>query len=241
MTGPAAGSRVAVRGSQDADGTRDATLMVSEIYRSLQGESTRAGTPCTLVRLTGCGLRCVYCDTAYAFSGGQPLTITAILRRVRELGADLVLITGGEPLEQEQVPVLMEALAAAGATIMVETGGHVPIQPASAATTVVLDVKTPGSGMAAQNRWENLEHLRASDEVKFVLTSRADYLWARTVLAERRPGGRALTDICPVLFSPAQGLLAPALLAGWILEDRLPVRLNLQLHRILWPAAERGV
>jgi 7-carboxy-7-deazaguanine synthase len=216
-------------------------LVVSEIYRSLQGESTRAGTPCTLVRLTGCSLRCGYCDTAYAFSGGSVLAVSDIVKQVRELGADLVLITGGEPLEQENVTALMEALAALGATVMVETGGHVSLEPAAVATTVVLDLKTPGSGMERHNRWENLALLRASDEVKFVLTSRADYLWAREVLARRRPGGRKLTDICPVLFSPAHGLLEPALLAGWILEDRLSVRLNLQLHRILWPAAERGV
>ena len=218
-----------------------AVLVVSEIYRSLQGESTRAGTPCTLVRLTGCGLRCGYCDTAYAFSGGSTLSVSDIVKRVRELGDDLVLITGGEPLEQENVSALMEALAALGATVMVETGGHVSVAPAVAATTVVLDLKTPGSGMEKHNRWENLDLLRASDEVKFVLTSREDYLWAKEVLARRRPGGRELPRICPVLFSPAQGLLDPALLAGWILEDGLPVRLNLQLHRILWPMAERGV
>ncbi|MCZ6601335.1 MAG: radical SAM protein [Acidobacteria bacterium] len=241
MSGVLTGSRAAVKETGGKGGLRAATLVISEIYRSLQGESTRAGTPCTLVRLTGCGLRCGYCDTAYAFSGGSTMAVSDIVKRVRELGADLVLITGGEPLEQENVTALMEALAALGATVMVETGGHVSVAPAAAATTVILDLKTPGSGMERHNRWENLELLRSSDEVKFVLTSREDYLWAREVLARRRPGGRKLHQICPVLFSPAQGLLEPALLAGWILEDRLPVRLNLQLHRILWPAAERGV
>ncbi|MCZ6745757.1 MAG: radical SAM protein [Acidobacteria bacterium] len=241
MSGVLTGSRAAVKETGGKDGLRAATLVISEIYRSLQGESTRAGTPCTLVRLTGCGLRCGYCDTTYAFSGGSTMAVSDIVKRVRELGADLVLITGGEPLEQENVTALMEALAALGATVMVETGGHVSVAPAAAATTVILDLKTPGSGMERHNRWENLELLRSSDEVKFVLTSREDYLWAREVLARRRPGGRKLHQICPVLFSPAQGLLEPALLAGWILEDRLSVRLNLQLHRILWPAAERGV
>jgi len=236
-----AGSPVAGKQTGGDVGQGVATLVISEIYRSLQGESTRAGTPCTLVRLTGCGLRCGYCDTAYAFSGGSTLSVSDIVAQVNELGADLVLVTGGEPLEQENVSVLMEALAGAGATVMVETGGHVPLAPAGAATTVVLDLKTPGSGMEKRNLWENLELLRPSDEVKFVLTSREDYLWAREVLARRQPQGRPLTDICPVLFSPAQGLLEPALLAGWILEDRLPVRLNLQLHRILWPAVTRGV
>lgn len=241
MSGVLAGSRVAANKTGRGGGLSVATLVISEIYRSLQGESTRAGTPCTLVRLTGCGLRCGYCDTTYAFSGGDSLAVSEIVTRVCELGADLVLITGGEPLEQKNVTPLIEALAALGATVMVETGGHVSVVPAAAAATVILDLKTPGSGMEKHNRWENLELLRSSDEVKFVLTSREDYLWAREVLARRRPQGRKLSRICPVLFSPAQGLLDPALLAGWILEDRLPVRLNLQLHRILWPAAERGV
>ncbi len=231
MTGSAAARR----------NTRAGVLVINEIYRSLQGESTRAGQPCTLVRLTGCGLRCGYCDTAYAFHQGQEMTVEEVLDRVQALGERLVLVTGGEPLEQEAVGLLLEGLAAAGAVTMVETGGHVDIGRAAAATSIVLDLKTPGSGMAARNRWENLDRLRPSDEIKVVLTGREDYLWARRVLAERRCRGRALTDICPVLFSPAAGELEPAALAGWILEDRLPVRLNLQLHRLIWPDAERGV
>jgi 7-carboxy-7-deazaguanine synthase len=212
------------------------TVIVSEIYRSLQGESTRAGLPCTLVRLAGCGLRCTYCDTAYAFHGGEPMSVPQIAAQVKALGSDLVLLTGGEPLEQTGAAELIRALAAEAETVMVETGGHVDIGVAAAATTVVLDIKTPGSGMAQRNRWRNLDLLRPSDEIKFVLTSRADYEWAREVVAERR-----LTGLCPILFSPVEDTLKPADLAGWILEDRLPVRLNLQLHRYLWPAADRGV
>lgn len=212
------------------------SFQVSEIYRSLQGESTRAGLPCTLVRLTGCGLRCTYCDTAYAFHGGETMSLPRVVARVEELGSDLVLVTGGEPLEQPGAEALIKALAGLAGTVMVETGGHVDIAVAAAATTVVLDLKTPGSGMAHRNRWQNIDLLRPADEIKFVLTSREDYLWAREVVAERR-----LAGLCPILFSPVREQLEPADLAGWILEDRLPVRLNLQLHRVVWPAAERGV
>ena len=213
-----------------------ATFRVSEIYRSLQGESTRAGMPCTLVRLTGCGLRCTYCDTAYAFHGGEAMSLAGIVAQVREMGSDLVLVTGGEPLEHPGAGLLIKELAGLAGTVMVETGGHVDISVAAAATTVVLDIKTPGSGMAQRNRWQNLELLRPADEVKFVLTSREDYLWARQVLAEKE-----LAERCPILFSPVREKLEPADLAGWILEDRLPVRLNLQLHRVVWPETDRGV
>ena len=216
-------------------------LVVNEIYRSLQGESTRSGLPCTLVRLTGCGLRCSYCDTEYAFYEGTEQTVSEVIKRVRELGDDLVLLTGGEPLEQEGAFALIDALAAGGTTVMVETGGHVDISRATAATTIVLDLKTPGSRMEQQNRWENLDLLRPSDEVKFVLTGRHDYLWARQVLADRRVRGASIPEVCPVLFSPAEGELEPADLAAWLLEDRLRVRLNLQLHKIVWPHASRGV
>jgi 7-carboxy-7-deazaguanine synthase len=217
------------------------TLVVSEIYRTLQGESTRAGQPCTLVRLTGCGLRCSYCDTPHAFNEGGEQGLDEVVGRVRELGADLVLITGGEPLEQEAAPELIRALADLGATVMVETGGHVDIRPARAAHTIVLDLKTPGSGMEKRNLWSNLEWLRAGDEVKFVLTGRNDYVWARSVLAETTALNRPLAVVCPVLFSPAEGMLTAAELAAWILEDSLPVRLNLQVHKLIWPHAERGI
>lgn len=216
-------------------------LRVTEIYRSLSGESTRAGLPCTLVRLTGCGLRCRWCDTSYAFDGGTEMTVGTVLARVSALGADLVLITGGEPLEQNGVETLLAGLVRAGSTVMVETGGHVDITPALVASSVILDLKAPGSGMEKRNCWANLDRLRPSDEVKFVLASRADYEWARDVLARRTSRGRPLVDVCTVLFSPVWGEQNPAELAAWMLEDRLPVRLNLQLHKILWPDAQNGV
>ena len=159
-----------------------------------------------------------------------------MVEQVQALGSDLVLLTGGEPLEQPGAAALIQALADLGGTVMVETGGHVDIAAAAAATTVVLDLKTPGSGMAGRNRWENLDLLRPSDEIKFVLTSRRDYLWARDVMQRKQ-----LAGVCPILFSPVRDQLDPAVLAGWILEDRLPVRLNLQLHRYVWPDADRGV
>lgn len=216
-------------------------LRVTEIYRSLSGESTRTGWPCTLVRLTGCGLRCRYCDSAYAFHGGTERSVDDVIAAVRTLGDDLVLLTGGEPLEQPAATTFLERLAQGGGTTMVETGGHVDISLARAATTIVLDLKTPGSGMEARNDWSNLDRLRPADEVKIVLTSRADYEWAREVVRRRTSRGRPLAEACAVHFSPAHGELDPAELAGWILADRLPVRLNLQLHRLLWPHAERGV
>jgi len=220
------------------DGVR---LRVTEIYRSLSGESTRAGLPCTLVRLTGCGLRCRWCDTAHAFAGGDEMDLDAVLLRVSELGDDLVLVTGGEPLEQAGVEALLVALVRAGSNVMVETGGHVDITRALAASSVILDLKAPGSGMEKHNSWANLDRLRPADEVKFVLAGRADYEWARDVLCRRLVRGRSLIDTCPVLFSAVWGELDPADLAAWILEDRLGVRLNLQLHKVLWPDAQRGV
>jgi 7-carboxy-7-deazaguanine synthase len=216
-------------------------LVVNEIYRSIQGESRRAGQPCTLVRLTGCGLRCSYCDTTHAFDEGEEQDLETIMGRVRDLGADLVLVTGGEPLEQEAAPALIDGLVGLGATVMVETGGHVDIRPARAAHTIVLDLKTPGSGMEKRNLWSNLEWLRAGDEVKFVLTGRNDYVWARSILADPPALDRPLSGVCPVLFSPAEGMLAVADLAAWILEDGLPVRLNLQIHKLIWPDVEKGI
>ncbi|MFQ5718846.1 MAG: radical SAM protein [Acidobacteriota bacterium] len=228
-------------GHQPPGTARPPRFMVTEIYRSVSGESTRAGEICTLVRLTGCGLRCVWCDTAYAFTGGTPMALDAIIARVRELGAGLVLVTGGEPLEQDGVDELLRSLTGVASAVMVETGGHVDIGRARAATSVILDIKAPASGMMARNRWENLDLLRPADEVKIVLADRSDFDWACAVLSSRRSRGRALVDVCPVLFSPAWGRLDAAVLAKWILAEHLPVRLNLQIHKILWPHATRGV
>jgi len=211
-------------------------MKVTEVYASLLGESTESGRPCVLVRFTGCCLRCRYCDTPYAFHGGEEMAPEEVAARVREHGIDLVLLTGGEPLEQEDLPRLVEILLGRGHEVLVETGGHRPIETLDPRVLKILDIKCPGSGHADAMLWSNLDALGPRDEVKFVLVDRADYEWAKGALAEKLRGVRG-----PVLFSAAYGRLAPAELAGWILEDRLPVRLGIQLHRILWPDRERGV
>lgn len=209
------------------------TLRVSEIFHSLQGESTRAGLPTVFVRLTGCPLRCHWCDTAYAFGGGEPLTIAAILERVAAHDCATVCVTGGEPLAQAASLPLLAALCDAGYSVSLETSGALDIAGVDPRVARIVDIKAPGSGEAARNRWENLAALRPTDELKLVLASRADYEWAKkSVLA-----GRQLP--CPVLFSPVWETLPPAQLAQWIVDDRLPVRFQLQLHKLLW-GAERG-
>jgi 7-carboxy-7-deazaguanine synthase len=215
------------------------SLAISEIFRSIQGESTHAGRPCVFVRLAGCPLRCRWCDSAYAFGPGERMSLEAILERVGELGGDgaLVEVTGGEPLAQPECPALLKALCDAGHEVLLETGGALDIAPVDPRAIKIVDVKCPGSGMAARNRWDNLERLGPRDEVKFVIADRADYEWARQAVAEHGLGGPRTT----ALFSPAWGLMDPAALAGWILEDRLDVRLQLQLHKQLWPGVERGI
>jgi len=216
----------------------DATLRVSEIFHSLQGESSRAGLPTVFVRLTGCPLRCVWCDTAYAFSGGETLTLATILDRVAAFGCPTVCVTGGEPLAQAGCLALLAALCDAGYAVSLETSGALDIAAVDARVARIVDIKAPGSGEATKNRWENLADLRSSDEIKFVLASRADYDWAKQILAGQHaksaPAGRRLADRCGVLFSPAADALPPAQLAEWILADRLPVRFQLQLHKLLW-------
>ena len=212
------------------------TLRITEIFHSIQGESSQVGRPCSFVRLTGCNLRCVWCDTAYAFHGGEEMELSEILRRVDSHGAELVLVTGGEPLAQAGVHALMRRLLEAGKEVMIETGGSLDITGMDPRVRIVLDLKCPGSGMEARNRWENLASLKPTDEIKFVLNDRGDYEWARAVLRERRLDARA-----GVLFSPVFGVLDGRQLAGWILEDRLKVRLQLQLHKVIWPPDMRGV
>ena len=209
-------------------------LRISEIFHSLQGETSRAGLPTVFVRLTGCPLRCSYCDTAYAFSGGQNMTLAAILEEVGRYGTRYVTVTGGEPLAQKSCLELLRTLCDAGYEVSLETGGALDVSGVDARVMKVLDIKTPGSGEVEKNLWRNLDHLQAQDEVKFVLCDAADYEWARQVVQERR-----LEQKCGVLFSPAQGQLSPEHLAEWILRDRLPVRLQLQLHKLLW-GNERG-
>lgn len=212
------------------------TLVIHEIYRSLQGESTFAGLPCVFVRLTACHLRCVYCDTPHAFNQGETMSVDDVVARSLALGDDLVEITGGEPLLQLEVYPLMSRLADAGKTVLIETSGAIDTSAVDPRVRVILDLKTPGSGEVEANVWSNLERLRPTDELKFVLCDRADFDWAANVVGEHR-----LTDRCPVLFSVAFGQVNPTDLAAWILESHLPVRLQLQQHKILWDPNARGV
>ncbi len=213
-----------------------AAVVVSEIFHSIQGESTWAGWPCVFVRLAACNLRCTWCDTEYAFTGGERRAAEDVARQALDYGCPLVEITGGEPLLQEGVYPLMEALLAAGRRVLLETGGGVATERVPEGVRVILDVKCPGSGMHEHNVWENLGRLRAGDEVKFVLADRADYDWARDVVRRHDLCGRSV-----VHFSSVWEKLDPRTLAEWILADRLPVRLNLQLHKVVWGAAARGV
>jgi len=211
-------------------------LTVSEIFSSIQGEGTRAGRPCTLVRLSGCNLRCHWCDTQYALTGGRRMSVGDVLGRVEELGCKLVEVTGGEPLTQPAALELLRALADAGYETLLETNGSLDISPVDRRVVRIVDFKCPSSGEQANNLWANVSRLRAADEVKFVVADRADYEFARRALQQH-----ALSERCAVVFSPVFGRLAPAALAEWILADGLDVRLSLQLHRIIWPDADRGV
>jgi 7-carboxy-7-deazaguanine synthase len=221
---------------QPLQGKPAGTLLIHEIYRSLQGESTFAGLPCVFIRLTACHLRCVYCDTPHAFAQGEILELDTVLSRALELGDELVEITGGEPLLQPEVYPLMTRLADLGKTVLLETSGAVETGAVDSRVRIVLDVKTPGSGEAAANVWANLEHLKPTDEVKFVVCDREDFDWSIEVIRSRR-----LTAKCPVLVSAAFGQINPTELAKLVLESGLPIRLQLQQHKILWDPAARGV
>ncbi|MFO1321142.1 MAG: 7-carboxy-7-deazaguanine synthase QueE [Burkholderiales bacterium] len=211
------------------DGTRSERVRVTEIFHSLQGETSRVGLPTVFVRLTGCPLRCGYCDTAYAFHGGTPRDLPSILDEVASHGARFVTVTGGEPLAQKGCLPLLTALCDAGFDVSLETSGALDIAVVDPRVSRIVDLKTPGSGELDRNLWSNLVHLNARDELKFVLCDRSDYEWARGIIREH-----ALADRCPVLLSPVHGHLAPRDLAEWILADGLPVRLQLQLHKLLW-------
>ncbi len=212
-------------------------LTVNEIFHSIQGESTHAGRPCVFVRLTACDLRCSWCDTTYAFHEGRKMSVDEVIGRVREYGCDVVEITGGEPLLQKEVYPLMQRLLDEGRTVMLETGGHLSVADVPEPVIRVIDVKCPGSGEAARNHWPNLDALRATDELKFVIKDRGDYEYARDVVARHTLAGRCAA----VHFSPVHGVQDAKELAAWVLEDRLPVRVQLQLHKFIWDPSTRGV
>ena len=211
-------------------------MRVTEIFHSIQGESTFAGQPCVFVRLTGCPLRCTWCDTDYAFYGGSGQSIEQILAKVESYGCRLVEVTGGEPLAQPESLTLITRLCERGFDVLIETSGAIDTAAVDARAHVILDVKCPGSGMSDRMHWPNLDRLTGKDEVKFVLTDRSDYDWACHVLAQYELASR-----CPVLMSPVFGSLDVRQLAEWILADRLPVRLQLQLHKLIWTPDMRGV
>ena len=211
-------------------------MRITEIFFSIQGESSHAGKPCIFVRLTGCGLRCVYCDTKYSYTGGTEMSLDDILRTVGAYPARLVELTGGEPLDQDEIYPLMCSLLESGYTVMLETGGHIRIDRVPAPVIKIIDIKCPGSGENDTVCWENIDFACFHDEFKFVISSRADYEWSREIYRERFSGKSN-----NILFSPSHDELPPEDLARWILEDGLRVRLQLQIHKYIWGAHVRGV
>jgi len=212
-------------------------LTINEIFYSVQGESSYAGQPCVFVRLTACDLRCSWCDTPYAFYEGRKRPLEDVWGEVDAFGCPLVEVTGGEPLLQEDVYPLMQGLLDRGKTVLLETGGHRNTARVPPAVVTILDIKCPASGESHRNDWSNLERLQPHDEVKFVVNDRADYEWARGVLAQHDLATRASV----VHFSPVHGVLDPKTLSEWVLADRLPVRVQLQLHKYIWSPTTRGV
>ncbi len=216
---------------------KEDTLVVHEIYRSIQGESTFAGLACTFVRLTGCNLRCTWCDTPQAFYGGTRLRRADVLAQALALGTPLVELTGGEPLLQPGAIPLMRELCDAGRTVLVETSGEADVSRVDPRVHKIMDLKAPGSGEERRNRWSNLEHLHAGDEIKFVLADRADYEWMRRVIGERKLDTLGVA----LLASTVWGKLAAKDLVAWTLEDALPVRVQVQMHKVIWGAEAQGV
>jgi len=212
-------------------------LTINEIFYSIQGESTYAGRPCIFVRLTGCDLRCTWCDTTYAFHEGHKMSVDDVMREVESLGSHLVEVTGGEPLLQPDVYPLMEKLLDSGRTVLLETGGQIDVSKVPGGVVKVMDVKCPGSGEVEKNAWNNIDHLGSRDQVKFVIKDRTDYEYARDTTTKH-----ALDRRCAaVLFSPVHGVMDPKILSEWILADRLAVRLQLQIHKHIWGPDVRGV
>ena len=210
-------------------------MRITEIFFSIQGESTHAGRPCVFVRLTGCNLRCRWCDSEYTFTGGEKMSIDEVVDRVRAYGCNLVEITGGEPLAQSEAFELIRRLADDGFEVLIETSGSIDIAPVDPRATIILDVKCPGSGEVEKNRWSNLEHLGANGEIKFVIADRADYEWARAAIEERQ------LDRWTLLFSPVWGEMDMKSLAEWMLADHVPARFQTQLHKHIWGPDVHGV
>ncbi|HSR01691.1 MAG TPA: 7-carboxy-7-deazaguanine synthase QueE [Methylophilaceae bacterium] len=204
-------------------------LKIYEIFYSLQGESSRIGLPTVFVRLTGCPMRCSYCDTAYAFSGGSNMSVEEIIAKVADYDTKFVTVTGGEPLAQKECYQLLEALCDAGYSVSLETGGGINIAHVDKRVSVIMDIKTPDSNEESNMRWSNLDHLQSKDEIKFVICGRSDYEWAKTKVKELE-----LEKRCPIIFSPSYSELKSTDLAAWVLADQLPVRVQVQLHKILW-------
>jgi 7-carboxy-7-deazaguanine synthase len=211
-------------------------MKISEIFTSIQGESSFAGMPCSFVRLTGCNLRCSYCDTLYAYEDGYELTGEEVMRKIRNTGLDLIEITGGEPLLQKEVYHMMRVLLEEGRTVLIETNGSQNIRGIDRRAVIILDIKTPGSGMSDKMDLSNLDAIGKHDEVKFVVTDRNDYEWAKDIISTFR-----LVQKCSLLISPAFGFMRPEDLAHWMIDDRLPARLNLQLHKYIFGSEKRGV
>jgi len=214
------------------------SLRIHEVYQSVQGESTLAGIPCTFIRLAGCPLRCVYCDTPQAIplDSGKNIDLHAILKDLPQPSTPIALVTGGEPMAQKNCIALLEALIPMYKHVQLETAGAHDISKVPEQVAIILDIKTPGSGEVKRNRWQNMQHLRCNTEIKFVLTNREDYVWAKDIMATYD-----LATQCTVLMSCTWGSLAPKDLAAWIVEDNLPVRLQLQLHKYIWDAEATGV
>ena len=204
-------------------------LRVTEIFYSIQGESTKTGLPTVFVRLTGCPLRCIYCDTEYALTGGENLTISVVIDTIKTLSSQHVCITGGEPLAQPNVHILMNELIQLDYDVSLETSGYIDVSNVNSKVKIIMDIKTPQSGEVDKNNWENINLLKNDDEIKFVICNRDDYEWSKTIMEKHR-----IHDKCTVLMSPTTGLMESRTLAEWILEDSLPVRFQIQLHKILW-------
>ena len=216
---------------------KEDTLVIHEIYASIQGESTFAGLPCTFVRTTGCNLRCTWCDTPQAFHGGTRMPVGDVLAKALSFGTPLVELTGGEPLLQPGVVPLLAELCDAGRTVLLETSGEADVSPVDPRVHKIMDLKAPGSGESARNRWSNLEHISSGDELKFVLASREDYEWMRAAIRDRALAARTPNLLASTVF----GKLAARDLVAWVLEDKLPVRVQLQMHKYIWPPHEQGV